>query len=452
MSETHSAGRPENPQGADPPWWSRPGREATEDPFASPPHGADTAQLPSAAYGASAAGQGAEWVFAGQGPLGQPRLDTPRRRYGAGLLAACVALALLVGGGAGGVAGYFVADRNKSPVHDENASLGSAPAGAVDRPPDSVAGIAARLLPSVVKIDVSGGGQAGSGSGFVIRGDGYILTNNHVAELAGDSGQIDVRFSDNSAAGARVVGADPRSDLAVIKVETGDMPAAAKAVTLGNSDDVQVGDPVVAIGSPLGLSGTVTSGIVSAKNRTVVAGAEQSGQESYINAIQTDAAINPGNSGGPLVNSRAQVIGINSAIATIPGGGLGGTQEGNIGVGFAIPANQARRIAEELIRDGKADRPIIGVSLDVHYDGEGARISGDGEVDGTPVQPDGPASQAGLKPGDVITALDGRPITNSDDLIVAIGAHAPGDRVTLTVKRGNETKEYMLTLGTAPGD
>jgi putative serine protease PepD len=452
MSETHPAGRAENPQGADPPWWSRPDREAADDPFAPPQHDADTAQLPSAAYGASAAGQGAEWIFSGQGPLGQPRLDTPRRRYGAGLLAACVALALLVGGGAGGVAGYIVADRNKSHVHDESASLGSAPTGAVDRPPDSVAGIAARLLPSVVKIDVSGGGQAGSGSGFVIRGDGYILTNNHVAELAGDGGRIDVRFSDNSAAGARVVGADPRSDLAVIKVETGDMPAAAKAVTLGNSDDVQVGDPVVAIGSPLGLSGTVTSGIVSAKNRTVVAGGEQSGQESYINAIQTDAAINPGNSGGPLVNSRAQVIGINSAIATIPGAGLGGSQEGNIGVGFAIPANQARRIAEELIRDGKADRPIIGVSLDVRYGGEGARISGEGEVDGTPVQPDGPAAQAGLKPGDVITALDGRPISNSDDLIVAISAHAPGDRVTLTVKRGNETKDYMLTLATAPGD
>jgi putative serine protease PepD len=368
------------------------------------------------------------------------------------LLASCVALALLVGGGAGAVAGYVVADRNQSDVHDENASLGAAPAPAVDRPPDSVAGIAARLLPSVVKIDVNGGGQAGSGSGFVIRGDGYILTNNHVAELAGDSGQIDVRFSDNSAAAAQVVGADARSDLAVIKVDTGDMPDAAKAVTLGNSDDVQVGDPVVAIGSPLGLSGTVTSGIVSAKNRTVVAGGEQSGQESYINAIQTDAAINPGNSGGPLVNSSAQVIGVNSAIATIPGGGLGGTQEGNIGVGFAIPANQARRIAEELIRDGKADRPIIGVSLDVQYDGEGARIAGDGEVEGAPVDPDGPAAQAGLKPGDVITALDGRPITNSDDLIVAIGTHAPGDQVTLTVKRDNETKEYMLTLGTAPGD
>jgi len=447
MSETHPADRAEDPQGDDPPWWSRPGREPADDPFASPTDAADTAHLPSEPYG-----HGAEWVFAGQDPLDRPRPDTPRRRYGGGLLAACVALALLVGGGAGAVAGYVVADRNQSDVHDENASLGSAPAHAVDRPPDSVAGIAARLLPSVVKIDVSGGGQAGSGSGFVIRVDGYILTNNHVAELAGDSGQIEVRFNDNSAAGARVVGADSRSDLAVIKVEPGDMPDAAKAVTLGNSDDVQVGDPVVAIGSPLGLSGTVTSGIVSAKNRTVVAGGEQSGQESYINAIQTDAAINPGNSGGPLVNSSAQVIGVNSAIATIPGGGLGGTQEGNIGVGFAIPANQARRIAEELIRNGKADRPIIGVSLDVQFDGEGARISGEGEVSEAPVQANGPADRAGLRPGDVITALDGRPITNSDDLIVAIGAHAPGDQVTLTVKRGNETKDYKLTLGTAPAD
>ena len=452
MSESHPAGRGENPQEADPPWWSRPDREGVEDPFVPPPGAADTARLPSTGDGGFGAGQGAEWSFSGQETLAPGRPEPPRRRYGAGLLVACVVLALLVGGGAGGVAGYVVADRNQPQVHDENASLGSAPTGAVDRPPDSVAGIAARLLPSVVKIDVSGGGQAGSGSGFLIRGDGYILTNNHVAELAGDAGRIDVRFSDNSAVGAQIVGADPRSDLAVIKVETGDVPDAAKAVTLGNSDDVQVGDPVVAIGSPLGLSGTVTSGIVSAKNRTVVAGGEQSGQESYINAIQTDAAINPGNSGGPLVNSRAQVIGINSAIATVPSTGLGGTQEGNIGVGFAIPANQARRIAEELIRNGKADRPIIGVSLDVQFDGEGARISGEGEGDGTPVQPDGPAAQAGLKPGDVITALDGRPITNSDDLIVAIGAHAPGDQVTLTVKRGNGTKDYMLTLGAAPAD
>jgi putative serine protease PepD len=218
------------------------------------------------------------------------------------------------------------------------------------------------------------------------------------------------------------------------------------ALTLGNSDSVAVGDPVVAVGSPLGLAGTVTSGIISAKNRAVTAGGA-GGETSYINAIQTDAAINPGNSGGPLVNLRGEVIGVNSAIASLRTDTVLGEPSGSIGLGFAIPINFARRIVEQLIDTGTATHPIIGVTLDPAYSGDGARIIDRPTRSGPAIVPDGPADQAGLQPGDVITELDGERISGSDELIVGIRSRQPGDKVELTVRRDGRDITLSVVLG-----
>jgi len=315
------------------------------------------------------------------------------------------------------------------------------PAGTADveRPAGSVAGVAAAVLPSVVSIEVTFAGGQASGSGFVIDSEGYVLTNNHVIAEAVDGGQIDVVFSDGSHQEADVVGRTTPYDLAVLKVARTGVPA----LEFAESSTVVVGDPVVAVGAPLGLESTVTSGIVSALNRPVSAG--QGDDSAFINAIQTDAAINPGNSGGPLVNLDGQVIGVNSAIARAPG--TGGDTGGNIGVGFAIPSEQAVRTAEEIIETGRATYPVIGVLLDNAYRGEGVRVSAEPPEDGRPIiTPGGPADRAGIEPGDVIVAFEGRPVTDPNELIVAIRARRPGDTVTLTVRRGNAERDVELVL------
>jgi putative serine protease PepD len=299
-----------------------------------------------------------------------------------------------------------------------------------------VAAIAAAVLPSVVAIEVRTTAGQATGSGFVLQEDGYILTNNHVVAAAADgNGDISVIFADGSEETAEIVGRTGDYDLAVIKVDrTGLTP-----LVLGDSDAVVVGQSVVAIGAPLGLEGTVTQGIVSALNRPVTAGGGD--VTAFINAIQTDAAINPGNSGGPLVNAAGEVIGINSAIAQSPGLPTGG----NIGLGFAIPSNQARRTAEQLIANGEATYPAIGALLDTRYVGEGVKVSAEAQGDQPPIVPDGPADRAGIEPGDVILAIDGRPVTQPDELIVAIRALAPGDAVTLVV-RGSDGEERDVRL------
>lgn len=287
------------------------------------------------------------------------------------------------------------------------------------RPDGSIAGIAAKVLPTVVSISVTSATAAGTGSGFIIRSDAnesYILTNNHVASGAGVGAKLVVHFQDETQIDASVVGTDSSYDLAVLKIARGNLPVAQ----IGNSDDVVVGDATIAVGSPLGLSGTVTSGIVSALNRPVTAGDQTA--SSFINAIQTDAAINPGNSGGPLLNATGQVIGVNSAIASL-GSSLGG-QSGNIGLGFAIPINQAKRVAEELMKSGSSTHPVIGVSIDMSYVGVGAKISS--------VTAGGPASKSELKAGDIVTAIDGHRIADGAELVVRIRAHASGDTVTLS--------------------
>ena len=306
----------------------------------------------------------------------------------------------------------------------------------IERPAGSVAEIAQRVLPSVVSIDAASKDGGATGSGFVIDSSGYILTNNHViAASVSSGGAITVQLNDGSSYPAKVVGRDSAYDLAVLKI-TG---ATLKALQFGDSDKVAVGDSVIAIGSPLGLSGTVTLGIISAKNRAVTAG-ESNTDNSFINALQTDAAINPGNSGGPLVDATGSVIGVNSAIASL---GLSqGSQSGSIGLGFAIPINQARITADQLIKNGKATYPVMGISVDMNYSGEGALIAKSAQA----IMPGGPAAKAGLKSGDIITEIGGRAITSPEELIVAVRAHNVGDTVIVKYKRGTTAGSVSLTL------
>ena len=303
----------------------------------------------------------------------------------------------------------------------------------VERAPDSIAALAARVIPAVVSISVKGSGGSGTGSGFFLDSDGFILTNNHVVESAARTGTITVELSDGKKYRAKLIGRDGPYDLAVLKIEV----VGAPTLQLGDSDAAQVGDAVIAIGSPLGLSGTVTSGIISSKNRAVTTG-NGSGESSFINALQTDAAINPGNSGGPLVDATGAVIGVNSAIATL---GFS-SQAGSIGLGFAIPINQAKKTTEQLIRTGSATYPVMGISVDTRYNGTGALITSEG----VGITPGGPAAKAGLQAGDVIIEFNGSEVDNSDELIVMIRSKNVGDKVKIKYKRGNLTKEITVTL------
>ncbi len=373
------------------------------------------------------------------GPSMAPEVAAGPSRKGSSWLLALLIPACLLVGALGGVAGGEAVDR----LAPERADIPIAASGPRPGPPaDSVAAVAAMVLPSTVYIEVRTSGAQGSGSGFVLREDGLILTNNHVVAEAAESGEINVVFSDGSQEKATIVGRTADYDLAVLKVEREGLTP----LPLADSDAVVVGDSVVAVGAPLGLQATVTTGIVSALNRPVAAGPAD--DNAFINAIQTDAAINPGNSGGPLVNMSGQVIGINSAIARNPGT----DGAGNIGLGFAIPAKQAARTAEQLIDTGRATYPIIGVLLDRGYAGEGVKVLEDAAGQ-DPVTPDGPAAQAGIRPGDVITGLNGRPMTEPDDLIVGIRAQEPGDTVTLTVTTGGgQEREVDVVLSEAESD
>ena len=355
----------------------------------------------------------------------------PRRALSAVWAVPLVVLSLLAGG-AGGVLAERVLDSRPSDAALPEV-VGAEDVGELR----GVAAIAGAVLPSVVSIEVRSAQGEGTGSGFVLREDGYILTNNHVVAAAGDDAEIVVVFADGTEEAAEVVGRTSEYDLAVIKVEREGLTP----LLLGDSDGVVVGDPVVAVGAPLGLQGTVTTGIVSALNRPVSAGSAT--DTAFINAIQTDAAINPGNSGGPLVNADGEVIGINSAIAQTPGAAAA---TGSIGLGFAIPSNQVRRTAEELIETGRATYPVIGVLLDQRYEGEGVQVLSEAQNGQQPVTPGGPAEKAGIVPGDVIVAIDGRPVTQADELIVAIRAKAPGDAVTLTVRTGDEDRDVRVVL------
>ena len=380
-----------------------------------------------------------------QGPGPIAGREAPRRPRTGLIVLLSVLLAALVGT----AAGYGGAKLANSGASTTSPTTGPLPrpsqTGAPRTPVPPAPGqidtvqVAATALPSTVMIRVGSGRSGGTGSGFVLDTAGHIMTNNHVIAGAADGGRITVVFSDGARVEAKLVGRSPSYDLAVIKL---DGPRDLVPMAIGDSDNLQVGESVIAIGSPLALASTVTQGIVSAKNRPVVVNSNSNAADSpsaYINGIQTDAAINPGNSGGPLVDAGARVIGVNSAILTM---GQSADTGGNIGLGFAIPINQAMVIGKQLISEGRATYPVIGVNVG-NDSSDGVRLS---EVDGG-----GPADEAGLRVDDVITKIDDQPVDTAAELIVAIRTHRPGDRVTLTYQRGAQEQTAEVTLGSREG-
>ncbi|MER5883802.1 trypsin-like peptidase domain-containing protein [Streptomyces sp. NPDC001941] len=378
-----------------------------------------------------------------------PAPDAPKKR-GGGLVAAVLAAALLAGGIGGGI-GYWAAERGDN-GSSTTVSSGDSPSD-FKREPGTVAAVAQQSLPSVVTIEAKSGGsggEGGTGTGFVYDKEGHILTNNHVVASAAEGGTLTATFSNGKKYDAQVVGRAQGYDVAVIKLKNA--PSGLKPLALGNSEKVAVGDSTIAIGAPFGLSNTVTTGIISAKNRPVASGDGSGRSNSYMSALQTDASINPGNSGGPLLNASGAVIGINSAIQSAGTGGMGQSQSGSIGLGFAIPINQAKNVAEQLIKTGKPVYPVIGATVNMAQTGGGATIAEQAQGGGSAVPPDSPAAKAGLKAGDTITKFGDRTIDSGPTLISEIWNHKPGDTIKVTYVRGGKEATTDITLGQRDGD
>jgi len=426
-----------------------------------PPHQAPEVNPAAAPLGAAAANQGLDAAttspFGSWAPFdqyatqpvtsstpGQGAAPEGSGRSRTGRTVALVAVTALLAGAVGGGVGAAVArNTNQTALPASLTTTSTTAPAAVNLPAGSVEAVAAKVLPSVVSIiERSTDGSGGEGSGIVLSSDGLILTNNHVVTGSTNGGSLRVTTQDGKSVDAKIIGTDPTSDLAVIKASgvSGLTPA-----TLGSSAQLVVGQTVVAVGSPLGLSGTVTSGIVSALNRPVTtsdssgAAGQATTSGAVLNAIQTDAAINPGNSGGPLVDLNGRVVGINSAIASL-GASLGSSQSGSIGLGFSIPIDQARRIATELINTGHATHPQLGVSLTDAANGGAVLAS---------VTPGGPAANAGLQVGDVITAVNGRPADTSDAVVADIRSASPGASVAITYTRAGQSATVNVKLGEA---
>jgi putative serine protease PepD len=435
------------PAGPDSPWQQPAGDESVQYPpagYAAPAPGDTmvTQSLPAAGYGQFGAPPPPDAPGV-PGAWGQPAPQPPsrgKRWFAAG----AAAVVLVVGGGVvGGVTVNATSDGSvvESPVVSNP----------VSHKTGSLAKMIQQVMPTVVDLSAqpNGGASGDEGSGVIIRSDGMILTNNHVvSSVAASGGTITVTFSNGKTTTAKVVGTDATGDLAVVQAQH---VSGLKVATLGDSSKLRVGDGVIAIGSPLGLQGSVSEGIVSALNRPYTASDEsqdqqnpflqnqQQGTSSYTipNAIQTDAAINPGNSGGPLLNMSGQVVGIDSAIKG----------DSNIGIGFAIPINTAKPTADSLMKGDTVQHARLGVSV---TDAVSASQSTSGSAQGAlvaSVSSGGPAAQAGLKKGDVITKVDSTTITDADSLVAAVSAHKPGDKVTITYERNGKTGVVTATLG-----
>ncbi|HEV7654948.1 MAG TPA: trypsin-like peptidase domain-containing protein [Mycobacteriales bacterium] len=389
------------------------------------------------AYAPGYAANGAPWPYAA--PAQQ---ETPKSR-GAGKRVLAVAAITAVLGGLVGGGTVALVDHNNPAVSSAGITIQGSSAPTAATQTGSVEAAAATAMKSVVTLSVRGTQEAGTGSGIVLRADGYILTNEHVTAVADGGGSITVAFSDGRTATATLVGADKETDLAVVKVNMTGLTAA----TFADSNAIKVGQTVVAVGSPLGLNGTVTEGIVSALHRPTSGASDGS---AVIDAIQTDAAINPGNSGGALVDLAGRVVGINQSIATASSSGQGqGGEAGNIGIGFAIPSDTAARISSELITSGKATHAVLGVQTQTATAADqqtaiGATIA--------TVQSGSAAASAGLKAGDVVTKVNDHVIGESTDLAATIRSFAPGSKVTLTVKRGTASQTLTVTLGSDAGN
>ena len=371
------------------------------------------------------------------------------RRRATWVIGACAACAV-----AGGVIGGVIASAIDSPSSSSNAaaaattvpghneSTGSGqPAGAVCQ----VTQVAKDVLPSVVTISAQGASGGGTGSGEVIKSDGYILTNNHVIAPAANGGKLEVLFSNGKSVAATLVGRDPLTDVAVIKVDETGLPA----IAIGQSSTLAVGQPVVVLGAPLGLTSTVTSGIVSALGRTINVPGENSQSAVLLNAIQTDAAINPGNSGGAMVNCAGQFVGIPSAGATVPSSS-GESSGGSIGLGFAIPSDYALSLADEIISTGRVSHAYFGLSTTPLPQQAAANNGVSSGLYVTAVDPAGPAHSAGLQKGDIITTIDGQPATSNDQLVTLTLTKHPGDTVELGYQRDGRSGTATVTLASTP--
>ena len=522
MTQIHPDTRPATGDGGQPPQppataqadevWAAPGAPAAasaqrpnepatpaadptqEQPAVQPTHGEPTApvwfgqtqaistqdgQIPRdhAALGVPAAGNHPAYPPLSQPPAGpppsvptrdgaEPAQPAQRRRW-TELTAVAALAALLASGGT-----YAAAQLGDGPQSSSTANTSTLGRGAdtgpvvqADATNPNWTATAAAVAPSVVSITVKSGQGEAQGSGVIIDAKGHILTNNHVVSGTGSSANITVTLNDGRTYKATVAGTDPSTDLAVITLSGA--PSDLKPVAVGNSDNIKVGDPVMAIGNPLGLAGTVTTGIVSALNRPVTTAAQDNSQPQnqnpfgqgtpgqnqqpqtgsdggavVTNAIQTSAAINPGNSGGALVNASGQLIGINSAIASLGSSGSG--QSGSIGIGFAIPANEAKSIASQLISSGKAEHAFLGVSL-----GDGTASDGTSQRAGaqiTAISANTPAADAGLQKGDVVVAVDSQRVDSALSLVASIRERAVGDKVTLTVLRNGKQVNLTATL------
>ncbi|MFJ9633136.1 S1C family serine protease [Streptomyces sp. NPDC091280] len=397
---------------------------------------------------AGAGGYGGDGT-GGWGAAYQQQPAPKKSGSGRGGLIAAVLIAALIAGGLGGGLGYTLAKDNDDNNNSTTVSADSGSSASVKRDPGTIAGVAAKSLPSTVTIEAeSTSGEGGTGTGFVFDTQGHIVTNNHVVADAVDGGKLTATFPNGKKYDAEIVGHAQGYDVAVIKLKNA--PSDLKPLTLGDSDKVAVGDETIAIGAPFGLSNTVTTGIISAKNRPVASSdGSSTSKASYMSALQTDASINPGNSGGPLLDAQGAVIGINSAIQSTSSGGLsGGSQSGSIGLGFAIPINQAKYVAQQLIKTGKPVYAKIGASVSLEDSTAGATIT----TGSSAVEAGGPAAKAGLKAGDVITKLDDSVIDSGPTLIGEIWTHKPGDKVTITYKRGSTEHTTELTLGSRVGD